>query len=250
MMHLKILVILKVFNTEHIYDATSYCPSNFTEILQPRSVVQSSELKLSRIISPEFDFIDSHIPSSNTTQVETTQRVQWNHDQKPELVLADLTSTAKQNTSYLGLVFSISQTSPCFSRCKCLCHAWEAGTPAPFLNNLMGALLAAHCKSPLRYTKCSLLQTCRRTSATTDQVTYFFPPKIIPKMVEIVQMMSQRGNPSVGLMARRVVAQDSEELVLTMRGDLKGLQNLISEKRVDLRGVVSAWGDTPLSVSV
>lgn len=215
-----------------------------------RSVIQSSELKLDRIISPEFDCIDSNVPNPISAKVETTKRLQWNHDQQPQLVLTDLTSTAKQDAAYLGLVFSIRQTTLCHFQCRCRCHTWEDGSPPPFLNNLMGALLAAHCKSPLRYTKCSLLQTCRRTSATTDQVTYFFPPKIIPKMIDIVQTMSHRGNPSVGLMTRRVAAPDEEAMVFTMRGDVKGLQYLISERKIDLRWIVSASGATPLSVSV
>lgn len=69
-------------------------------------------------------------------------------------------------------------------------------------------------------------------------------------MIEIVQMMSQRGSPSVGLMTRRLVAQDDEAMVFTKRGDVKGLQNLISEKKLDLRWVITDLGRTPLSVSL
>lgn len=61
-------------------------------------------------------------------------------------------------------------------------------------------------------------------------------------------MMSSRGDPSVGLMPRRIVPQDSLEIVLASKGDIKGLQKLISERKVDLRSVVGAWGDSPLSV--
>lgn len=60
--------------------------------------------------------------------------------------------------------------------------------------------------------------------------------------------MISRGEPSVGLMARRVMSQDSLETVLAIAGDVKELQNLVSEKRIDLRSVVTAWGDTPLAV--
>lgn len=198
------------------------------------------------IISSEFEPIEPRTP----TAIDFKRSIEpfgWHPYQRPPVGITDLTATIKQDTSYLGLVFSVCQATPCLTRCNCMCHAWEAYTPTPFLNSLMGALLAAHCKSPLRYTKCSI-STCRRSTAINDQVVYFFPPKVIPKMISIVQAMSSQGNPTMGLMASRIVAQDSEEIVLTNSGDIKGLKNLISERRIDLRSVVSAWGDNPLSV--
>ena len=152
--------------------------------------------------------------------------------------------------SFFSLCFSSYRPEKCTSPCKCACHTWHSATASPpFFSTLMGALLVGYAKSPLRYTKCDRA-SCRKATHLDAKVNYFFPPKVVERMVSIVYMMTCRGNPPLGLTARRVITMDAPEMVLSRIGDVKGMQSLISEGLADPRNTWTATGETPLHVSI
>lgn len=159
-----------------------------------------------------------------------------------------LSEGVSHDGSYFGLCFSSYRPEKCTSPCKCACHTWySATTPPPFFSTLMGALLVGYAKSPLRYSKCDRA-SCRKATNSTAKVSYFFPPKIVERMVSIVYMMTCRGTPTLGLTARRVITMDAPEMVLSRNGDVNGMQSLISQGLADPRSTWTATGETPLHV--
>jgi hypothetical protein len=156
--------------------------------------------------------------------------------------------TAKQEPNYFCVDLTAYRPQRCSVWCKCSCHSWITMEEYPMFTCLMGALLFSYCKTPLAYTKCSET-ACRAGSPVFAKVSYFFPPSLIRMMIAVIYMPDSPGRPSLGLVVPQLVSILSEEIWLSIQGDVKGMQRLVSARNGYLN-VINEKGESLLHESL
>ncbi|KAL8723155.1 MAG: hypothetical protein Q9225_000496 [Loekoesia sp. 1 TL-2023] len=144
---------------------------------------------------------------------------------------------------------TLADDPTCWSGCACQCHRRNSLKSPEVLRKISGQLFLGYNGSLVFQQRCNV-PNCRTRSATSPQVSYYFPKWFVQKAITISMTKTAFGTPNLNLKVRRVVSEMSDLFRLSRFGDVEGCQTLFSKQQASPDDVNPIGGWTALHFAV
>ncbi|KAK5017065.1 hypothetical protein LTR16_001705 [Cryomyces antarcticus] len=119
-----------------------------------------------------------------------------------------------------------------------------------FMDNIIGRLLMGYSGVPILSSTTCNNRRCKGARQSGVQVSYYFPPWIVSRMVNIIAIWSSQSRPSMSLRLMRIIPDDSPLFTYVRQGNTSSIQSLFQQGVASPIDICASDGRSALHVAL
>ncbi|PVH85376.1 ankyrin [Cadophora sp. DSE1049] len=184
-----------------------------------------------QVLGEDTDLAESNETSTTPTQEEPNP---WkekgsNSNNAPRQTAPSTTSTS----STISIRTTLYASSNCDPFCGCQCHTLSVARFPSWMEALIGSLSVGYSGIP-------------QEGEVLVKATYFFPTWFLSRMITVIDRWNSIDGHDIVLKAPRVVSSSADIFVMAQEGNIRGLQEIFSQRRASIYDVSEGEGRSAL----